>query len=77
MNGRLAAGQLDEHLRMAPDAEAMLHRASARLAWSGRSFHRVLRIARTIADLAAEDIVAPAHVAEAIQWRRALPGREE
>lgn len=77
VNGRLAAGQLDEHLRMAPDAEAMLHRASARLAWSGRSFHRVLRIARTIADLAAEDIVAPAHVAEAIQWRRALPGREE
>lgn len=76
-NGLLSAAQLDEHLGMAPDAEALLHRASARLAWSGRSFHRVLRVARTVADLAGSEAVLGIHIAEAIQWRRALPGRED
>lgn len=76
-NGLLGPSLLDEHLGMSPDAEAMLHRASARLAWSARSFHRVLRIARTIADLAGSDAVTASHVGEAIQWRRALPGRDD
>ena len=76
-NGLLSAAQLDEHLGMAPEAEALLHRASARLAWSGRSFHRVLRVARTVADLAGSEAVLGIHIAEAIQWRRALPGRED
>lgn len=76
-NGQLGAAQLDAHLGMAPEAETMLHRASARLAWSARSFHRVLRIARTIADLAGSDVVTSQHVSEAIQWRRALPGRDD
>ncbi|WP_431104998.1 YifB family Mg chelatase-like AAA ATPase [Roseateles noduli] len=75
-NGLLGAGQLDRHLAMAPEAEAMLHRAAARLAWSARSFHRVMRIARTVADLADSDAITASHVSEAIQWRRALPGRD-
>lgn len=75
-NGQLSAGQVDEHLRLEDEALSLLHRVSARLSWSGRSFHRVLRIARTIADLADNDTIAPIHVSEAIQWRRALPGRE-
>jgi magnesium chelatase family protein len=73
----LAAGQLDGHLGMSPEGEAMLHRAAARLAWSARSFHRVLRIARTVADLADSDVITALHVSEAIQWRRALPGRND
>lgn len=76
-NAMLAAGQLDGHLGMSPEGEAMLHRAAARLAWSARSFHRVLRIARTVADLADSDVVTALHVSEAIQWRRALPGRND
>ena len=76
-NAQLGAAQLDEHLQLEPAAEALLHRASARLAWSGRSIHRVLRIARTIADLAGLETVTPLHVSEAIQWRRALPGRDD
>ena len=75
-NAQLAAGQLDDHLRIEEAAQALLHHVCARLAWSGRSFHRVLRIARTIADLAGHDTIASIHVSEAIQWRRALPGRE-
>jgi magnesium chelatase family protein len=76
-NAMLAAGQLDGHLGMSPEGEAMLHRAAARLAWSARSFHRVLRIARTVADLADSDVITALHVSEAIQWRRALPGRND
>ena len=70
-NAQLGAAQLDEHLQLETAAEALLHRASARLAWSGRSIHRVLRIARTIADLAGLETVTPLHVSEAIQWRGA------
>lgn len=76
INGLLPAGQLDDHLHLDPEARTLLHRASARLAWSGRSYHRVLRIARTVADLALSPGVDATHVGEAIQWRRALPGRE-
>lgn len=42
--------------------------------WSGRAYHRILRVARTIADLAGAEQVREPHVAEAIQYRRALPG---
>ncbi len=76
INAQLPSGQLDQHLHLSPEAEALLHKAATRLAWSGRSYHRVLRMARTVADLAGAAQILPAHVSEAIQWRRALPGRE-
>ncbi|SEK78862.1 magnesium chelatase family protein [Roseateles sp. YR242] len=75
VNAMLPSSQLDAHLQLTADAESMLHKAAARLAWSGRSYHRVLRIARTVADLCASEPVLATHVAESIQWRRALPGR--
>ncbi len=48
---------------------SMLRTAMTRFGLSARSFHRVLKIARTIADLDASDIVRASHVAEAIQYR--------
>jgi magnesium chelatase family protein len=55
-------------------ATQFLHTAAARLGWSARSFHRVLRVARTTAELAGAAQVATARLAEAIHLRRALPG---
>ncbi len=51
---------------------ARLKKASAHLGWSARAFHRVLKLARTVADLARRPTVIESDVAEAIQYRRAL-----
>ncbi|WP_227699320.1 hypothetical protein [Raoultella sp. 18098] len=42
------------------------------MGWSARSTHRTLKVARTIADLAGEEHIGPAQVAEAVQYRRVL-----
>lgn len=72
LNQALAGSLLDDVARPEAQAQAFLQSASARLGWSGRSYHRVLRLARTIADLAQSDGIHLIHIAEAIQYRRVL-----
>lgn len=52
------------------DGENLLKQAIARLSLSARSYHRVLRVARSIADLKGRGGIASAHIPEAIQYRR-------
>lgn len=71
-NQALAGDALDRHCRLDAAAAAFLQSATARLGWSARGFHRILRVARTIADVEAVDAITTAHLAEAIQYRRVL-----
>lgn len=71
-NAQLQGAQIDAHCRLDDGAARFLQAAAARLGWSARSLHRVLKLARSIADLAGADTLAVAHLAEAIQLRRVL-----
>jgi magnesium chelatase family protein len=69
LNARLDGERLRHACRLGPDAQGLLRAGASRLALSARAVARVLRVARTIADLAdAGEIQAP-HLAEALQFR--------
>jgi magnesium chelatase family protein len=75
-NGDLDARMLRRYCRLDDAASALLEAATHRLGLSGRAHHRVLRLARTIADLDATEALDAPHVAEAVQYRcldRPLP----
>lgn len=69
-NARLTTREIDAHC--APDSAgaALLAQAMAKLSLSARAYHRILKVARTIADLADSVPIAAPHVAEAIGYRR-------
>ena len=71
-NQALAGQDLDRHVLLESTAAKFLQNAARQLGWSARGTHRTLKIARTIADLAGSEPTALAHVAEAMQYRRAL-----
>jgi magnesium chelatase family protein len=69
-NARLTPREVDAHCRPDDAGAALLKSAVTRLNLSARAYHRVLRVARSIADLAGSRAVLSAHVAEAVQYRR-------
>ncbi len=69
-NGAMGAAQLRAYATPDVEGQRLLEVAMARLGLSARSVSRVLKVARTIADLDAEEAVRAPHVAEAIQYRR-------
>jgi len=68
-NAHMSARDIRHHCRLNPEAEGLLRTAMSRLALSARAYHRVLKIARTIADLSEAADLEAVHVAEAIQYR--------
>ena len=71
-NCHLAGNELDRHCRLESEASDFLQRTTTRLGWSARSFHRILRVRRTVADLEGSATITIGHLGEAIQYRRAL-----
>ena len=76
-NHALQGQHIDEFVLLDEAAVKFLNIAAARLGWSARSTHRALKVARTIADLAGSPTTLVAHVAEAMQYRRALRGARQ
>jgi magnesium chelatase family protein len=72
-NQRLTPRDIDRWCRPDAAGDRLLRAAMQQLHWSARAYHRVLKVARTIADLGGAQHVAGEHIAEAIQYRRALP----
>jgi magnesium chelatase family protein len=69
-NAALATRELERDCALGSAERALLERAMEKLSLSARAYHRVLRVARTIADLARCDRIACEHLAEAVQYRR-------
>ena len=75
-NAHMTGRRIRRHCPLDGDGIRLLERAVTRLGLSARAYDRVLKVARTIADLEGAATIAPAHLAEAIQYRaldRALP----
>ena len=72
LNRWLAGEALERHCALDDAASSFLQNVSLRLGWSARGHHRVLRIARSIADLAGSEAITLPHLAEAVQYRRVL-----
>ena len=66
---------LDEVAAPEPAAQKLLTDAAERLKLSARGYHRVLRVARTLADLDGAATITRLHIAEALSYRRIAPGR--
>ncbi|WP_396329135.1 YifB family Mg chelatase-like AAA ATPase [Burkholderia anthina] len=71
-NHMLSGRETDDLCRPTDDGERLLREAGERFGWSARAYFRVLKVARTIADLAGDPLPTAAQIAEAIRYRRAL-----
>src|SRR3954469_4196958 len=69
-NALLGTREIDRHCGTDKEGDQLLRHALARLLLSARAYHRVLRVARSIADLAEKTSITAEHIAEAIQYRR-------
>ena len=72
LNAEMGPAEVREHAqgKLAEGAQRILSQAAAQMSLSARAFHRVLKVARTIADFGGSDAIVVAHVAEALQYRQ-------
>ena len=68
-NAAMGPAELRAHCQLDGAGQALMKAAVRQLNLSARGYHRVLKLARTIADLAGQEQIGPAHLAEAIQYR--------
>lgn len=73
-NALLTTQEMNEHCKMAAEAKAMLDRAAMSIGFSQRAVASCIKIARTISDMAGEEVIGAAHIKEAISYRRAVNG---
>ena len=69
-NARLNNREVERYCRPTAEGTKLLERAATMLNLSARAYHRVLKVARTIADLAGKEVIEPSHISEAMTLRR-------
>ena len=68
-NARMYSRAIRQHCKLDSDSQDLIRSAMTSLSLSARAYDRILKVARTIADLAATEAIGPEHVSEAIQYR--------
>jgi magnesium chelatase family protein len=71
-NAEMGPGEVRQYCRLDETCSALMRTAMRQMQLSARAYHRVLKLARTIADLAGANQISPAHLAEALQYRPKL-----
>jgi magnesium chelatase family protein len=68
-NSDMHPKEIRRYCKLDPDSQSLMRSAMSQLQLSARAYHRVLKLSRTIADLAGENQIASQHLAEALQYR--------
>lgn len=68
-NTNLTAREIEEHIELTKDVKDLLKKSSEKMNLSPRSYHRLIKVSRTIADLDGKEQIEPSHVLEALQYR--------
>jgi magnesium chelatase family protein len=68
-NAQMGSREIRKYCELGTDSEHLLERAMAKQGLSARAHDRILKVARTVADLSAAETIEPGHIAEAIQYR--------
>ena len=68
-NGELQGKQVEEYCILNEDAELLLQQVFAKMKFSARSYHKILKVARTIADMEGTEYIERSHLGEALTYR--------
>ena len=71
-NADMRVGDIRQHCKLQDDGQRLMRAAMTQLNLSARAYHRILKLSRTIADLAGSEEIQSVHLAEALQYRPRL-----